>query len=248
MRDIARNIRSLREEKKLSQDQLAEKLFVTRQTVSNYETGRSRPDVEMLMRIAEALDVDVNTVIYGAELSPEQRLERKTLVIAFGITLGLGILWCLLIPAAQAYRREFYDTVPQLALHIAVLPNLLLMLGWTAMQMFHVFLGAKRLKSENTVLFRRILLAVLFLWGITVLLPFVDMLRLEMIRHQVLQTQSSFSSMDFALPGIWQTIVWNPVSTRLLFYIPKYCGIFPLFGMALWLLGFPGKKACDKPE
>ena len=63
MRDIGKNIKSLREEKKLSQDQLAEKLFVTRQTVSNYETGRSRPDVEMLTKIADALDVDANTVI-----------------------------------------------------------------------------------------------------------------------------------------------------------------------------------------
>ena len=61
MRDIGKNIKQLREENKLSQEQLAEKLFVTRQTVSNYETGRSRPDVEMLKKIAEVLDTDVNT-------------------------------------------------------------------------------------------------------------------------------------------------------------------------------------------
>ena len=48
MRDIGKNIRALRTRRGLSQDQLAEALHVTRQTVSNYETGRSRPDVEML--------------------------------------------------------------------------------------------------------------------------------------------------------------------------------------------------------
>lgn len=91
MRDIGKNIKSLREEKKLSQDQLAEKLFVTRQTVSNYETGRSRPDVEMLTRIADVLDVDANTVIYGVEPSPEQRLERKKIIHSFSYYVSTRI-------------------------------------------------------------------------------------------------------------------------------------------------------------
>ena len=59
MRDIGKNIRALRMRTKLSQDQLAEAIHVTRQTVSNYETGRSRPDVEMLTELAQALDVDI---------------------------------------------------------------------------------------------------------------------------------------------------------------------------------------------
>ena len=55
MRDIGKNIRQLRTAKNLTQDELAEKLFVTRQTVSNYETGKSRPDVEMLVKISDIL-------------------------------------------------------------------------------------------------------------------------------------------------------------------------------------------------
>jgi len=92
MRDIGKNIKALRERKCLTQDQLAEQLFVTRQTVSNYETGRSRPDVEMLTKIAEVLEVDANSVIYGVEPTPEQRLERRSLVIAFALTLAITIL------------------------------------------------------------------------------------------------------------------------------------------------------------
>lgn len=42
MRDIGKNIRTLREKKGMTQEELAQALFVTRQTVSNYETGRSR--------------------------------------------------------------------------------------------------------------------------------------------------------------------------------------------------------------
>lgn len=41
MNEIGKNIRFLRQQRKMSQDQLAEALHVTRQTVSNYETGVS---------------------------------------------------------------------------------------------------------------------------------------------------------------------------------------------------------------
>ena len=41
MRDIGKNIRTLRERKGMTQEELAQALFVTRQTVSNYETGLS---------------------------------------------------------------------------------------------------------------------------------------------------------------------------------------------------------------
>ena len=55
MRDISKNIKQLRIKKGMTQDELAEVLFVTRQTVSNYETGKSHPDVDMLVSIAAAL-------------------------------------------------------------------------------------------------------------------------------------------------------------------------------------------------
>ena len=47
MRDIGKNIRQLRTQQNMTQDELAQKLFVTRQTVSNYETGKSKPDVAL---------------------------------------------------------------------------------------------------------------------------------------------------------------------------------------------------------
>lgn len=242
MRDIGKNIKALRECKNLTQDQLAEKLFVTRQTVSNYETGRSRPDIEMLTKIADVLDVDANTVIYGVEPTPEQRSERRSLVIAFVLTFVLGLIWFYLAPVAQKYKTTSYNIAPQILLHIFLLPSFLLMLGWTIMQSFHVFLGARRLRGERNRLFRRILLTVLALWLILVLLPAADILRLEIIRWQWMKTHNSYSSIDFSLPGIWQNIVWNPISTGLLWYVLKYCAAFPIIGIILWLTGFPNRK------
>lgn len=79
MRDIGKNIRQLRVNNKMTQDELAEKLFVTRQTVSNYETGKSRPDIDMLVRMSELLGCDVNSILYGII---EQTDEKKFKVFA----------------------------------------------------------------------------------------------------------------------------------------------------------------------
>lgn len=57
------NIQALRKSKGLSQEELALKLNVVRQTVSKWERGLSVPDAEMLVAIAEVLDTPVSTLL-----------------------------------------------------------------------------------------------------------------------------------------------------------------------------------------
>lgn len=64
---VGKNIKKAREEKGITQDALAEQLNVTRQAVSNWECEKTQPDVETLDRIAEALGVDIEQLIYGNE-------------------------------------------------------------------------------------------------------------------------------------------------------------------------------------
>ena len=56
MADVGKNIRKFRTKRHMTQDDLAERLFVSRQTVSNYETGKSNPDLDTLLKIAEVLE------------------------------------------------------------------------------------------------------------------------------------------------------------------------------------------------
>ena len=58
-----------RERKKacLSQEALAEQLHVTRQTISNWESGRSLPDIESLKALAQALNVPIERLIYDQQ-------------------------------------------------------------------------------------------------------------------------------------------------------------------------------------
>lgn len=69
---LKENIRSIRKSKGLSQEELAVKLNVVRQTISKWEQGLSVPDAEMLISISEVLEVPVSTLL------GENILESKT--------------------------------------------------------------------------------------------------------------------------------------------------------------------------
>ena len=53
----------LRNRKGMSQDELAEKVFVTRQAVSRWENGETTPNVETLKLLSKVLDVSINTLL-----------------------------------------------------------------------------------------------------------------------------------------------------------------------------------------
>ena len=57
------NIKAIRKEKGLSQQELAVKLNVVRQTISKWEQGLSVPDSEMLISLSEALETPVSTLL-----------------------------------------------------------------------------------------------------------------------------------------------------------------------------------------
>ncbi len=61
---VGKNIKRFREAKKMTQDELAEKLCVTRQAVSNWERGATEPDINTLDTLAQTLEVTVEELIY----------------------------------------------------------------------------------------------------------------------------------------------------------------------------------------
>lgn len=67
---LSKNIQSIRKSKGLSQEELAIKLNVVRQTVSKWERGLSVPDSEMLISISEVLEVPVSTLLGETTVEP----------------------------------------------------------------------------------------------------------------------------------------------------------------------------------
>ena len=71
--NISENIVRLRRERKLTQEQLADFVGVTKASVSKWETGQSMPDILLLPRLAAYFDVTVDELIgYQPQLSKEQ--------------------------------------------------------------------------------------------------------------------------------------------------------------------------------
>ena len=78
MNKVSTTIKRLRLEKNINQEQLAEQLHVTRQAVSNWETGKTQPDIETLTRIADFFGVSVEQLIYGKTYDKSSGQIKKT--------------------------------------------------------------------------------------------------------------------------------------------------------------------------
>ena len=75
---FADNLKTLRRARGLSQEELAGRLHVTRQTISKWENALSVPDAELLLRLAEELEVPVSRLLGGpAEEEPAPPSSRE---------------------------------------------------------------------------------------------------------------------------------------------------------------------------
>ena len=62
---IGERLISLRKSKNLSQEQVADKLNVTRQTISKWETDQSMPDLDKIVPICELFDISTDELLSG---------------------------------------------------------------------------------------------------------------------------------------------------------------------------------------
>lgn len=108
---INNNLRQLRLDSGLTQEQVAEKLNVTRQAVSSYESGRTRPDIDTLMRFAEIYGTDFESIVYGN--TRNLKAIRNVKIVAF-ITLSLSVLLVLISSVLRWSANYFFPLVNKL--------------------------------------------------------------------------------------------------------------------------------------
>lgn len=89
---IPKNIKRLRQKAGITQEQLAENMFVTRQTVSLWENGRTQPDIQTLERLAEVFGVELMIVLYGNAAPRSEEEQRKKALIRWGMILLAGYI------------------------------------------------------------------------------------------------------------------------------------------------------------
>lgn len=95
--DLQNIIIQKRKEKNLTQEQLAEKLNVARQTVSKWETGESVPDIESLKKLAILLEFSIDEA-FGIETDNDNDDKIEWLIIGgFIIGNSIGLIFNNLI-------------------------------------------------------------------------------------------------------------------------------------------------------
>lgn len=128
------NIKRLRQQKGMTQEILAEKLHIVRQTVSKWEKGLSVPDSEMLVRLAEVFEVSVSELLgETSDFVPEKdsvaeqlalineqliiknrrarRIWKVILVIFIAINLFIGGLLLLFTVDPESGTEEISESV-----------------------------------------------------------------------------------------------------------------------------------------
>ena len=134
MSTVSKNIKLIRTKKKTTQEDMANKLFVTRQTISNWETGKSQPDVDMLIKIAEVLDTDITSLIYGQPNMLYRKKEKLRVIIPVLILLVLGVIYYFLNKQVTEVLNLKYSYFPRVYLQLLYLPLFWILVGWTLVQ------------------------------------------------------------------------------------------------------------------
>lgn len=133
--ELGQQLKAHRKELGISQDELAEKIFVSRQSISNWENNKTYPDIHTLLLLAETFDVSLDELIKGdveemkEEINAQERagFNRDTVCFAiFGIVTVLSIaplyaflnyigclIWALIVGVAGYFcgRVELYKTM-----------------------------------------------------------------------------------------------------------------------------------------
>lgn len=123
--EVGNRIREQREAKGISQDELAQKVFVSRQTVSNWERGKTLPDVQSLLLLSNLFDVSVDTLVRGDEETMAKEienyeLERYKIKVSVGLSVALIVLGAVMLSIMVAQGIGLESPLYKLALGIVV--------------------------------------------------------------------------------------------------------------------------------
>lgn len=219
MAEVGKHIKSIRKEKNLTQDELAERLHCTRQTISNYETGKSEPGIEILIELAEVLEVEINDLIYGPK-KRENRTRQKSRAVA--ALMAAGVLLAvlnILLSLAEQYKLKYLITTPSYLLQFVLRPTALTLLGWGIAEAGKAYAGIRiwEGRSQRTLKIGRV-----FFWVLTVILAVfavltlwtaIDLTYSWWLVERMRRSQEEFdsSAIPRLMPGKLQTIHFRVV-------------------------------------
>ena len=123
--EVGNRIREEREHKGISQEELARQIFVSRQTVSNWETGKTCPDVQSLLLMSNLFDVSVDSLVKGdvetmAKEIENYELERFKIKASMGLSVALIVLGAVMLSIQVAQGQGLTSPLSIVALVVLV--------------------------------------------------------------------------------------------------------------------------------
>ena len=128
--DIGNQIRDGRARLGLSQDELAQKLYVSRVTINHWETGKSIPDAQSMLLLANLFGTTIDELVKGdvGEMREMvEKRERRTRVLAAALG-GAEVVVVAVLAITAMVGREYLELVLRLLLAVLVLVVSLTML------------------------------------------------------------------------------------------------------------------------
>lgn len=114
--ELSEKIQKLRKEHNLTQEQFAEKLFVSRTAVSKWETGRGMPSMESLQMIARLFHITLDELLSTEEIVVIAESENKENIKRFASyidsIINMAALLALLLPLYKVDDNGFFYSVP----------------------------------------------------------------------------------------------------------------------------------------
>lgn len=227
---IGVNIRQFRADKGLSQEDLASILFVTRQTVSNYETGRSFPDIDMLNNISAALDVELLWLLYGKPIPIDKIAKRKATLILIGSFSGLLILTMALCTYTLNLRLRYMNVMPNILTRLILVPLTMAFLGVIMLQVMDYFLDIKKPKKDPQKIGRILTICVIG-FNLTIVFPYIIW-----CFSSLFQKLLGSNSIHMIFPRI---PLYEEVAHFFLLLMYSFPFVYIFVGMALWLFYSP---------
>ena len=114
--ELSEKIQKLRKEHNMTQEQFAEKLFVSRTAVSKWETGRGMPSMESLQMIAKLFHITLDELLSTEEIVVIAESENKENIKRFASymdgVINLAALLGLLLPLYKVEDNGFFYSIP----------------------------------------------------------------------------------------------------------------------------------------
>lgn len=111
--EIEKKLKDARANARLTQEQVAEKIMVSRQTISNWETGKSLPDIISIMNLSDLYQISIDELLKGdkrmkEKLEKDEKVARENKRIIL-ITALLFIVVGIIYAASVFVGGAFYD-------------------------------------------------------------------------------------------------------------------------------------------